>query len=434
VHPAACSENVKLAVQEADRLRPADRTVLASDRGPAPMNIAAVLEFDPAADLDPAELTALLAERAARVPRLRQRLHRPRWRAPVWVDDTRYALDRHVTTVPWSEAGDRRALLDLASVAVCRRLPADRPLWRAEMILRPRGSVGALVVILHHVLTDGLGGLAVLAALADRSPSPRARPDPTQPATRPGPGRLRTAASGLRELGLRRNGRPHLVDRTWVNVPTGPRRRAALTEIALEDVVQIAHRAGGTVNDVVVAAVSGAFARVAGARGKPPGEVVVSVPISARRGATATDLGNDTGVRPIAVPAIVDDRARLGAVVELTRAAREVPRASSGLPLGVAFRALAKLGLFRAFVDHQRFVHTFETNLRGPSEPIRLGGVRVAAIVPITATPGNVAVQFAVLSYAGRLGVTVVVDPDVIADPELIAAEVAGCFERLTPR
>jgi hypothetical protein len=69
------------------------------------------------------------------------------------------------------------------------------------------------------------------------------------------------------------------------------------------------------------------------------------------------------------------------------------------------------------FVEHQRLVHTFETNLRGPAEPVFLGGHKIRAITPAAVNPGNIGVSFDVLSYAGVLGVTVVSDPEIVAEP-----------------
>jgi hypothetical protein len=244
---------------------------------------------------------------------------------------------------------------------------------------------------------------------------------------------MRRGTTGLRELGIVGDDRPRAIDPVWFNVPTGPRRRTADAQVPLAEVVRVAHLAGGTINDVVLAAVSGALLATAGLRGPPPHELVVSVPISSRRAATAADPGNSTGVRPIAVPGILDDRARLAAIVRRTRAVRDLPRASSSGPLGVAFRLLARLGLFGLFIDRQRLVHTFETNLRGPSEPVRLGAT-VSRIVPITVTWGNVAISFAVLSYAGRLGTTVIADPDVLADPQIVADELSARLARLGVR
>ena len=99
---------------------------------------------------------------------------------------------------------------------------------------------------------------------------------------------------------------------------------------------------------------------------------MVSVPVSGRSSAAADRLGNNTGVRPIAVPTLADDNARLAEIISLTRTSRELARASSAGPLGLAFRTLSRLGLFQTFIEHQRLVHTFESNMRGPTEPLSL--------------------------------------------------------------
>jgi hypothetical protein len=83
---------------------------------------------------------------------------------------------------------------------------------------------------------------------------------------------------------------------------------------------------------------------------------------------------------------------------------------------------MAALKVFRWFIDHQRLVHTFVTNMRGPQHPVMLAGAPVTSIVPLTGTTGNVTVAFAALSYAGTLAITVVVDPDRVPDlPVLLA-------------
>jgi diacylglycerol O-acyltransferase / wax synthase len=123
--------------------------------------------------------------------------------------------------------------------------------------------------------------------------------------------------------------------------------------------------------------------------------------------------------------------ARLAAITASTRRNLTLPRASSAGPLGLAFRALSRLGLFRLFVEHQRLVHTFETNLRGPAEPVSLGGHRIRAIIPAAVNPGNIGVSFDVLSYAGELGVTVVTDPVIVTDPDRLVGALSHRFAAL---
>ncbi len=123
---------------------------------------------------------------------------------------------------------------------------------------------------------------------------------------------------------------------------------------------------------------------------------------------------------PVAVPVTGPVDERLATTAGATAVARGLPRGGSAALLTPAFRCLAALGLFRWFIERQRLVHTFVTNLRGPTEQLFLAGAPVGRIVPLTVVAGNVSVAFAVLSYAGRLGITVVCDPDHWPDTDLL--------------
>ncbi len=439
---------VKFVRTPIERISAMDLTVLATDRGSVPMNIGAVLEFNQHDGPSLAEVHTLLAERLPAIPNLRQKLHRPPpgCGRPVWIDDPGFALDRHLTAREWPSPGGRRELLDVAAGLVCDPLDRGWPLWRACLVSDPARDRTALILVFHHVLADGLGGLAVLATLADPGP-----PDPDRDFPRPAPRRdelaidsvrhklnrirslpssMRRMVAGMRELGIG-PAAPRLVDRTFLNRPTSSRRRLDRVAVPLSEVIALAHSAGGTVNDVVLAAVTGALFKVLAARGEYPAHLVVSVPVSGRRSTTTARLGNDTGVRPIAVPAVADDHARLARIITLTRPNEKLQRASSAGPLGLVFRVLSRLGLFRLFVEHQRLVHTFETNLRGPAQPVSLGGHLVAAIIPAAVNPGNIGVSFDVLSYAGVLGVTLVTDPEIVMETDTLTDELAAVFASL---
>jgi hypothetical protein len=94
--------------------------------------------------------------------------------------------------------------------------------------------------------------------------------------------------------------------------------------------------------------------------------------------------------------------------------------------MGLLFRALGALGLFQLFVDHQRLVHTFVTNVRGPSEGVLFTGRRISMVIPVAVTAGNVGVCFDVLSYAGRLVVTVVADPEILPEQDMLTGLLAA--------
>jgi len=440
-----------------DRASSNDMVTLATDRGPAPMNIGAILIVDAASDLDFATVRSTLARRLPRVRRLRQRLLKTPLACgrPLWVDSPDFDLDRHLSQtelpVPMAPAagsgtvGDEQ-VLQIAADLVCTPLAREQPLWAARWLTGLSDDRAALVLVMHHALTDGVGGLAVLDALGDGGTDPVIDGFPEPP---PGlrsiiadvwrgragavtqlPRRLRAGRQGLHELGIG-VGRPALAARTSLNQPTGPRRRLTTVGVPLGPLIESAHRRGSKLNDLILVAVTGAIAGVLRVRGELPGELVVSVPISARRTATTAHLGNQTGVAPLAIPTLADQDERLRRITALSSARRGAARGTSAGPMGGVFRALGALGVFQFFIDHQRLVHTFVTNVRGPEAVVHFAGHPIEAVIPVAVTPGNVGVCFDILSYAGRLVVTVVADPDVLVEQDLLTRLLADALGQL---
>ena len=430
-----------------ERISPADALELTTDVGPVPMQVGAVLLLDPPASFDLRAAIRLVADRASGVPRLRQRLLGVPWWCgrPIWVDDPSFDAAAHVRRRACPPPGDEPALLDLAAELVAQPLPRHRPLWAATMVTGLRDDRVALVFAFHHVLADGLGGLAVLAGLVDGAPSPSVAPAGRRPPSRSElvqeasrarlralarlPNSLRSARPALSELGI---GRPQRLPRSSLNRPTGPRRRYVAMDAGLAAVRDAADRHGATVNDAVLSAIAGALRSVLESRGERLDRLVASVPVSARQ-APSVRLGNHVGVMPIAVPAAADPWVRLARVAGVTRARKGTARGASLAILGPAFRLLAALGAFRWFIDHQRLVHTFVTNVRGPERPVTLAGAPVASIIPLSGTTGNVTVAFAVLSYCGTLTFTVVADPDRVPDLPVLVDELRAQLAVLAP-
>jgi WS/DGAT/MGAT family acyltransferase len=418
-----------------DRVTPDDVVALATDVGPAPMQVGAVLVLDTLAGMDLATVHRALGERISRVPRLRQRLITPPIGCgrSVWIDDADFDLDHHLHHQRCPGAGSEDDLLALAAEVVSTRLPPDRPLWTATFVSGLEHGRAALIVVLHHVLSDGIGGLAVLANLVDGAPPV---PIPLFPRTAPGRTRLlvdamRGRARSARRLpsNLRRT-RDALVQlrpaggliaaTTSLNRPTGRRRQVRVVRADLAAVHDDAREHGVTVNDVVLAAVADALHRLLLSRGERIDRFVISIPVSARRVASAQHLGNEVGAVPVQVPATGPWPDRLAQVARATRRAKQTPAVSVAV-LGPVFRLLAGLGIFSWFIRRQRLVHTFVTNLRGPAAPLTFLGAPITDLVPLAIVTGNVTVSFAVLSYVGTLTVAVIGDPDTCPDLDVLA-------------
>jgi diacylglycerol O-acyltransferase / wax synthase len=424
-----------------------DVTELVCDVTGTSMQMGAVLVLQPGASLDVDVMGAVIAERITGVPRMRQRLVDAPFGCgrPFWIDDPGFDVREHVRSIRCAAPGDEQAMLAAVAEAVTTPLPRTRPLWSATLVTGLAAGRSALVMVFHHVLADGIGGLAVLAHLVDGLP---AVPDSGFPTASPRPrdlrsdawrsrwqalGRLPSGARRLRaaaaELGAGGTGRP---PRCSLNLPTGRRRALAVARVDLAPVVAAAHARGGTVNDVVLTAVAGALRTVLAARGEDVDRIVVSVPVSARRQATATELGNRVGAVPVMIPMTGDPAGRLAAVARITRRMRSAAPGSSVALIGPVLRALAKAGVLGWFMNRQRLVTTFVSNLHGPGQRLSFLGAPVVDVLPVSGISGNVTVAFVALSYAGRLNVTVVADPVRCTDFDEVAAELQRELQALT--
>jgi WS/DGAT/MGAT family acyltransferase len=397
-----------------------------------------VLLLDPGPDVNLDDARRLLIERARAVPRLRQRLVPvpPGCGRPIWVDDPAFDPARHIHVVSCPEPGNDHALLELTADLALQPLPRTRPLWAAVLVTGLTGGRIGIVLVLHHVLADGLSGIAVLARLVDGAdpvavPLPRPAPSARQLAGDTWSSRLRALARWTPTTR-----RAHRSRRKWSGggapraapcsllVPTGAKRRFGTAHADLAEVREAAHRHGGTVNDVLVAAAAGALTALLARRGETVGEFRVAVMV-AGPGPDPDTPGNRAAPLVVTVPATGLLGERVDSLTGVVRAARDsvTARPTAGVP-PTLFRLLAAAGLFRWYMARQRRLHTLVSNLRGPQEPVRLAAAPVARIVPFSVgETGNLTVHFVALSYAGVLTVTAVADPDHVPDlPVLVSA------------
>ena len=408
-----------------------------------------MLLLDVRQGLDPARLKEALGHRLCAVPRLRQRLIQAPIGCgrPVWVDHAAFEIDDHFSVVWCTEPRDEQAVLGIAAELMTTRLPRDRPLWAATLVTGVGYEQAALVIVFHHVLADGVAGLAVLGALVDGAAAtsepgfPRPGPSVTALASDVVRDRLRSVlrapaavcrlASAIIELG------PALGTRAVpcsLNRPTGPRRRFHTVRADLAPILGLAHANQATVNDVVLTAITRALNRFLAGRGEQVPALVISVPISSRNPAEVHALGNQSGVIPLLLPATGAFGDRLASTAGITRAAKSHRRGASTAVLGPVFRVLARMGIYQRFVDHQRLIHTFVSNIKGPQAPLTLFGCAITDIVPLSVAPGNVIVSFTALSYAQHLVTTISADPRTCPDLDHLHHELQHQLDLVTAR
>ena len=364
--------------------------------------------------------------------------------APIWADDPDFDVSAHVHAVSCPEPGDEQAALDVALAAILTPLRRTAPLWSAVFVTGMADGRVALVVVLHHVLADGIGGLAssptwsttdpARPTCPSRAPRPREAASPSTPSAvvparcggprRPGgccgrrcpPGRPPAAAGAPCSL-VRR---------------TGPRRGLGVVRADLE---ACAPRPTGTVRPPTTPSSSPSPERCAGCCWPEESldELVVTVPVSGRRTADGA-LGNMVSPLIVPVPATGDVGERLERVAAVVRTHKE---AATGPPpialLGWLFRPLAALGGYHWYMRHQHRFHTLVSHVRGPAQPLGFDGSPIVSAVPVgLGEGGNTTVYFEVLSYAGTLTVTAVVDPEHFPDLDTLTGALRSELDLVT--
>jgi diacylglycerol O-acyltransferase / wax synthase len=429
-----------------------DLTELATETATGPQQIAAILRLEAA--ISCSMVRQALAQRLAGVPRLRQRLMPTAvgLGRPIWVDYADFDFGRHVQEEVCPDPSSEATALQVAAAAAVDPLPRDRPFWRLTLILDSAGACHSLILVVHHVLADGIGGLAALVELVDHTTAESTSSFPTPAPSRSellrdvtasrlhrlrslpaAAGQLRMAMSELQGGQAQNRGHRRRPPRCSLNQPISRRRQLATARVNLSDAIATAHRHNATVNDVLLAAVAGALAATVRGRGESLDRFVISVPVSARQTATTAQLGNQVGVIPVTVPATSEPIHRLQGIGGITRSGvHRQGRGSSAAVLGRAFRLLGRIGIFGWFINHQRLVNTFLTNMRGPQQPLYFLGSKITDIIAISPIAGNVTVAFAALSYAGRITVTIIADPETCPDLQPLAAVLQQQLDDLT--
>ncbi|HVV29371.1 MAG TPA: wax ester/triacylglycerol synthase family O-acyltransferase [Mycobacteriales bacterium] len=443
-----------------DELRPLDAAFLEIEDAEPQSALAiasiAVVDGPPPAQH---EIVAAYAALLPLVPRYRQRVRRVPLDLgpPVWADDPEFDPHRHFERIALPAPGNEDALCDLIGLIMAERMDRTRPLWQCWVIEGLPEGRWALLSKVHHCLADGVSGNSLHEVFFRAGPAPPAAPwqpgdDPgslallgsavrrlvTGPATELpvlartllSPARLArrvtNAARGLTALSAA------LVPAASSSLsgPVGGDRHYELAHATLSEVLAISRYFRVTVNDVALAAISGAFRTVLLDRGENPAPDAVRslVPVSVRATSTVDNqISLLLPVLPVDLPGPVE---RLTAVHRRLAALKREKEAEAGLtatttaahgpfpPLGWGIRAAAKLP--------QRNITTVTTNVPGPAHRLSLLGREVVGLYPYVPIAVRLRTGIAILTYAGRL--TFGITADLATAPK--AGLLAGSIEQ----
>lgn len=436
------------------RLSPIDAAWYHLDQRGRSLDIGALLFFDEHLDMD--SLRGLAATHLAPRRRFHSRVAEGTLGlGPRWEKDSHFDIDAHLHHQAVPEPGDQ-ALASLVGDLMSAPMDLDRPLWDLYLLDHrrdpgsPMGS--ALLARVHHCIGDGFALGHLLLSMGD------SRGSAQDAAKKPEPGKKQDWLHHLKELATHpdrirddaqlanRTARAmgHLValpfdSETILSRPLSHIRRAAWSgPITLDRVKRLGKRLNATVNDVLMAALSGALRSYLIDAGEPVSEVKLRavMPVNLRPARfleeMPDELGNHFGLVFVQLP--IDKATAMDRLFEIKL---EIDRLKQTPEAVVAFGILQALGRTPVSFEHKiedifiKKASLVASNLPGPRTPLYFAGRKLQDFLFWPPHPGNLGLGMSILSYNGQIRIGIRSDAEVIDNPATLAAYFCREFERI---
>ncbi len=417
----------------------------------------------------PPDVAALAArlERATRLaPRFRQRpVEVPgRLANPRWVDGD-FDLSWHLRVIAAPAPGTRATVLEFVRVEAMTGFDRSRPLWTFTLVEKVSGNRAALIMKVHHSLTDGIGGMQLALLLFDltrdarpgdlvEAPSPTHREPHALGLVRDGLAHdgqlaaqtvshglswavpvtarvarhpLRSACTALSTVrSIARFVQPVSDTRSPVMTTRSLNRHLDMITVELADLKRAAASAGGTLNDAFLAALTGGLRRYHEHHGAEVGELRVTLPISIRREGDPTG-GNRITLQRFTVPVgLGDPGVRLRRIGQRCRTARD----DLAVPWSNAIAGTLNLLPSRAVGSMLKHIDFVASNVPGIGVPLYLAGVAVSEYVVFGPTTGS-SMNATLLSYDGTCCVGFTLDACAVPDADIFMGCMRQGFEEV---
>ena len=419
------------------------------------MAIASIAVFEgPAPTYD--ELLTHLRGRLPLVPRYRQKLRKVPFRLgpPVWVDDQNFDLRFHVRQTALPPPGGDQQLNKLMARVMGQRLDRDYPLWEYWLVQGLADGRWALISKIHHCMVDGVSGTDLYRVIFDISPEPsapavddraaagppsslaltaRAAVDmvmmPVREATALG-GALSNPGAAVQQVIDMARAIPRMANSmlpatgSSLSGPIGQQRRYTWARASLNDVKTIKGKLGGTVNDVVLAAISGAFRDLLLSRGEDPEPFMIPslVPVSVRAPGEENIYENRVSAilayLPIHIADPVERLTAIKAEISALKASHESKVMETLVSLGrFTPYPLASVGVQLVYSLHQREIVTVTTNVPGPRQSLYGMGRKLVEIIPYVPIATTMRTGVSIFTYCDH--VTFGITGDYVSTPDI---------------
>jgi len=443
-----------------ERMGGADALMLYLDRAEAYNHTIKLQIIDPAADTDGwswSRFKAAWASRVGLVPRLRQRYLRVPLglNHPVWVEDPAFDLDYHLRRVGCPSPGTMVELCELICELYAHPLDHSRPLWQVWVIEGLEGGRVAVLLLIHHALTDGIGILRMLNNFWQTRPEAIEHPEPVEwhPATLPSrwrlflaglrdlpgvvvanlPGAIRGSRAGRRIVAeWRRDGRtlppppgdPHYPAPYATRL--SPRRTFAVRSFQLARIRAVGKSLGVTINDVFLATLAGAIRALLREQtgAAPTAPMVATVPFALVPLERRTRDGNfSTTCHTLLHTDVADPIERLQACKRSADTMKAYFEATREANVTAVLNLLPPL--VPKLVDRINelksggllpFWNVVASNVPGPRAPLQLGQLKLTQWFSIGQLAHGASLNVTVWSYVDQFNLSVLSDPKVLDD------------------
>ncbi len=350
-----------------------------------------------------------------------------------WVPADDYVPGRHVFHYALPRPGRMEELLQLVTRAHERPLDRSRPLWEMHLIEGLPGDRFAIYCKVHHSLVDGVGAMRMIQGLFSTSPDAhidygavggevrkhqhhslfhqlgdltggllrqyRAIPELSNLLAHMGADALRGRSDSMRL--------PFTAPRSLFNTELDSRRCIITCDLPLRPVRDIAHRMGGSVNDVLLAVCGGALRRYLLAQESlPRSSLIAGMPVSLK--GDDGDAGNKLSY--IMSPFFTnerDDLKRLRRIIGVTSAAKaELARMSTTAAEDYYALIMAPVILLTATGNATRVrpaTNAIFSNVPGSRERLFLEGAELEALYPLSIVTDGMGLNITVVSHVNKL-------------------------------
>lgn len=456
-----------------DRMSALDSGFYFAESENTPMHVGSVAVFDGPAPTY-GDVVRLLLSKLPLVPRYRQRVREVplQMGRPMWVDDPHFQILYHVRHTAVPRPGSDEQLRNLAGRVLGQRLDMSKPLWELYLIEGLEDDRWAIISKVHHCMVDGVAGSDLMQLMFDLSPdatheaprdwTPQRSPssagmvasamadavtDPLrQLSSLPALGGPRRMAKGLVESGKTLASTvPSLAKQAItptarsLNGPIGPHRRWAWTSGKIEELKEVRTTLGGTVNDVVLTAITAGFRDLLQGRGELSSDKLVvrtMVPVSVRAESQRGTLNNAVSCvfvdLPVGDPDPLSRMASIRGQMDEYKKAMQAVDVPSIISMGdFVAPTLLSLGVRAALSAGQVWCQAVTTNVPGPRVPLYVLGRRMCSAYAYVPIAGGTRCSIGIFSYLDNMTFGINADFDAFADVDVLSAGIRRGIEEL---